>query len=507
VTLSDLENPLLESARRVLQEVFGHTTFRPGQEAVIEAVLQGHDCIALMPTGAGKSLTFQIPARVLDGPVLVISPLISLMKDQVDSLEALGFRATTLNSTLDLAERRRRLEGLREGSFELVYLAPEALDGALQEEVTRWGVRLLVVDEAHCISQWGHDFRPSYRRLQSLRDRLPGVPVLALTATATRAVARDIVYQLGMSKPRGFKGSFFRPNLRISARKKGSGNTREEILALIHEHPGESGIVYCLSRKGVEETHRFLQSRGIRCLPYHAGLEDEARARNQDAFRMNEVDVIVATVAFGMGIDKPDVRWVVHRDMPRDIEAWYQEMGRAGRDGLDSDCVIFWSWADVMAHERFLENVDDPDLFEGRREGIRTLFRMLDQGGCRHQGILAYFGEAREACGTSCDVCLGEPLEIRLKRRTTRRPAPPALSAPGGSGEDLFQELRALRQELARAQGVPAYIVFGDRVLLEMAARKPRSLGELLAIPGVGPAKMERYGEAFLDRIRGFSED
>jgi len=502
VTLSDLRNPLLKTARQVLREVFGHTTFRAGQEAVIEAVLEGHDCIALMPTGAGKSLTFQIPARILDGPVLVVSPLISLMKDQVDGLQALGFRATTLNSTLDPTERRRRLEGLSRGEFELVYLAPEALDGSLQETLTRWKIRLLVVDEAHCISQWGHDFRPSYRRLRALRDRLPGVPVLALTATATRAVARDIVYQLGMSKPKGFKGSFFRPNLRISARKKGSGNTREEILALVQEHPGESGIVYCLSRKGVEETSRFLKERGVRCLPYHAGLEDDERARNQDAFRLNEADVIVATVAFGMGIDKPDVRWVVHRDMPRDIEAWYQEMGRAGRDGLDSDCVIFWSWADVMAHERFLENLEDPELYEGRREGIRTLYRMLDRGECRHQGLLAHFGETREACETSCDVCLGVPLEVRLKKARTRRTSPPP-----SPGDDLFQALRTLRQELAKAQGVPAYLVFGDRVLLEMAERKPQSLGELLAIPGVGPAKLERYGEAFLDRLRSFDGD
>jgi ATP-dependent DNA helicase RecQ len=502
--------PSLGDPQRVLEEVFGYREFRPGQRHIIDAVLAGRDCIGVMPTGAGKSLTFQIPAKLLAGPVLVISPLISLMKDQVDALTRLGFNAVVLNSSIEFEERRRRLGAIRRGEVELVYVAPEGLEGSLREILVDCRPSLVVVDEAHCISHWGHDFRPAYRRLHDLKSQCAGIPVLALTATATRPVVRDIIRQLGMRKPAGFKGSFFRPNLIITAHRKGGEgaakrDTRRDILGLVRRHAGESGIVYCMSRRGVESLTEWLVERGVKAVPYHAGLEDGVRKRNQDAFARDEVDVVVATVAFGMGIDKSNVRFVVHRDMPKSIEAWYQEIGRAGRDGLASDCVLFYSWADVIGYEAFLESVEDPELRGETKRKTVEMFRLVDARVCRHQVLVRHFEEAIEPCGSCCDVCRSatiadlvgaEPAGERAERgRKPDRDA--AIENP-----ELFQRLRALRKHLADAEGVPAYIVFSDAVLRGMSARIPRSHADLAAISGIGPVKLARYGDLFLEEIR-----
>jgi ATP-dependent DNA helicase RecQ len=498
--------------QQVLESLFGYQAFRPGQREIIDAVLAGRDCIGLMPTGAGKSLTFQIPAKLLKGTVLVLSPLISLMKDQVDALERLGFRAALFNSTLADDARGQILRQLRRGELELLYMAPEGLNHTVRSILSDAPISLVVVDEAHCISHWGHDFRPAYRQLRDLKQQLGDIPVLALTATATRRVALDIIRQLGMRKPAGYKGTFYRPNLRLIAQKKGGGrNTRRDILSVVRGHADESGIVYCATRRSVDTLTEWLQEQGISVLPYHAGLDDRTRARNQEAFARDEVNVVVATVAFGMGIDKSNVRFVIHRDMPRSIEGWYQEIGRAGRDGLPSDCVTFYSWADVVGYDAFLADIADPELRSETRAKTVGLFRLLERSGCRHQALVGYFDEAIAPCGDACDACLGLNLDDvspkpRAAARSTRTIVPSWQQPASASEAQLFDRLRALRRRLADKENVPAYIVFSDAVLREMSRRHPTSESALLQIPGIGPTKLQRYGAAFLEVLVSFAQ-
>lgn len=490
------------SAQKVLKGVFGYDSFRPGQREIIDAVLAGHDCVGVMPTGSGKSLTYQVPAIAIGRFALVVSPLIALMKDQVDGLRELGVSATFLNSTLSFDERRERLSQIAAGRHRLVYAAPEGLEASVGRLLSEVRPALMAIDEAHCISEWGHDFRPAYRNLASLKRRFGRVPLLALTATATPVVTRDIIEQLGMRAPKVFRGSFYRQNLRLSAFQKGEGlgrTAREAIASLVHARRGESGIVYCLSRNSTEQMADYLKERGCKAACYHAGLSPEERTRVQDAFRNDDVDVVVATIAFGMGIDKSNVRYVIHRDLPKSIEGYYQEIGRAGRDGAPSDCILFYSWQEVMTYDRFADGSEDETAAQRLRNQAREMYRFAEGSRCRHQSLAEYFGETLQACGASCDVCSGTrelPPKLRKSKRSSAVP-PPAQELSSADG-DLLTLLKSLRLHLARENGIPAYLIFNDATLIEMAARRPRTENQFLQVPGVGPAKLERWGAVFL---------
>ena len=406
----------------VLEKYWGYSSFRPLQREAMDAILSGRDSVVVLPTGGGKSLCFQAPALVRDGIAVVVSPLISLMKDQVDTLVGNGVPAAFLNSTLSTDERRRVAEGAREGRFRLLYVSPERLVGEGGDSFRAWlsrcNVSFIAVDEAHCISQWGHDFRPEYRQLATLRAQFPNASLHAFTATATSRVRRDIVSQLALRDPLELIGSFDRPNLLYRVLPRNA--LKKQLQEILARHKGEGGIIYCTSRREVEALAGWLSEAGVRARPYHAGLDDGERHRNQDAFLDEEIDVIVATVAFGMGIDRSDVRFVVHAGAPQSLEHYQQESGRAGRDGLEAECVLIYSSADFMKWRLMLER--NGELTDSARKLLRDIERYAASVGCRHRHLVGYFGDQyeRDDCG-ACDFCLGEletvsdPVDIARK--------------------------------------------------------------------------------------------
>ncbi len=457
---------LTGSLHETLKQYFGFDQFRPGQQQVIEQVLRGRDVFVLMPTGGGKSLCYQLPALIQSGVTIIISPLIALMQDQVMGLQNNGIPATFLNSSLTLAEQRARERQLLQGAYKLLYLAPERL---AQPEVWPWiqqllhqqGIPRLVVDEAHCISDWGHDFRPEYRQIQSMRQKLNRVPVTALTATATERVRADIVSQLNLQDPYQQISSFDRPNLYYGVLPKQAGS-RQEMIDLIRSVAGGSTIVYCLSRKEVEKTADSIRGSGISALPYHAGLSPEARESHQTQFIRDEVQVMVATIAFGMGINKPDVRLVIHYDLPKTMEGYYQESGRAGRDGLPANCVLFFSWADKSKVDFFIEQKTDPQEQRIARQQLRQMIGYASSHLCRRRLLLSYFSEdlATENC-QYCDNCL-HPVELEDRTLEAKK----FLSCVFRCGErfgmnHIIQVLRGAKSEKITKLGHDQVSTFG----------------------------------------------
>jgi len=394
----------------LLRRTFGYASFRPLQREICEATLAGRDVFALLPTGGGKSLCFQIPALARGGLTVVVSPLIALMKDQVDQLQASGVAATFLNSSLDADEARSRLRGLHRHEYRLLYVAPERLmlEGWV-ENLKQWNVTCIAIDEAHCVSEWGHDFRPEYRQLAKLREALPEVPMMALTATATERVRADIVTHLKLHDPAVFVASFNRPNLTYRVVPK--DQPLKQIITFVGRREQDSGIIYCASRAAAERVAEALAGRGFSARPYHAGLDAAERARNQEQFLRDDTRIICATIAFGMGINKPNVRWIIHHDLPKNIEGYYQETGRAGRDGLPGDCLLLFSAGDIAKQTHFLDEITDAREREVARAQLRQIVHYAESSTCRRAELLAYFGETfpLENCG-ACDNCL-EPRE------------------------------------------------------------------------------------------------
>ncbi|MGV1751746.1 DNA helicase RecQ [Agrobacterium sp. CG674] len=592
----------------ILKTVYGYDTFRGQQADIVQHVIAGNNAFVLMPTGGGKSLCYQIPALCRPGMGLVVSPLIALMVDQVAALRQAGVRAEALNSNLLPDERRALWADIRAGKVSILYAAPETLLKAdVLDALESVSLSLIAIDEAHCLSQWGHDFRPPYRQLDLLTERFPNTPRMALTATADEPTRAEILEHMRIDAKDAFIAGFDRPNIRYAIMEK--DNPRAQVKRFLRDHQDQSGIIYCLSKRKTEETAEWLRSEGYDALSYHAGMSREDREANQTRFQHGEAIIMVATIAFGMGIDKPDVRFVVHIDLPSSIEAYYQETGRAGRDGLASDVLMLYGSDDIALRNRFIEESDAPDQRKHmERQKLDALLGLAETAGCRRQALLSYFGDSCEPCG-NCDTC-AEPPELfdgaiaaqkilscvyrtgerfgqayiisvllgaedeRITRfghdqistygigkehdnRTWRailrqliaarlievdlaghgglsisdtgrdflREKPTLMlrkpQAPRKTSRDrqssgaktidlpaedaaLFQALRERRMEIARTQNLPPYVIFHDKTLIELAGARPTSRSEMAEVPGVGEAKLVRYGPAFLEVIAEF---
>ena len=514
---SDLD--LLPSLRRY----WGYDSFRPLQERIVRSLLDHRDACVVMPTGGGKSLCYQLPAAMQpEKTVVVISPLIALMQDQAAQLAQMGIPAALLNSSLTQLQQSAVIQAAREGQYRLLYVSPERL---AREDTIAWlekvPVSFFAIDEAHCISEWGHEFRPEYRQLNRLREHFPDCAIAAFTASATRRVRHDIIEQLGLNKPDKYIASFHRPNLSYMVKQCDARSQTEMLVKTLRELRSESVIVYSPTIARVEETVDFLEEQGIAAIPYHGRMDAATRRRNQEMWMSDEVRVLVGTIAFGLGINKAAVRAVIHLSLPKSIEQYYQEAGRAGRDGLPADCLLLWQRRDLGLLGHFASEISDPEERERAWERYKEIRRFVEPGRCRHHQICVHFGETPkwEKC-SACDVCVGQadaaagseakaPEAPATERDKPTRPSAAVAQNKGRASDidpELHDYLREWRRVTAKEQGVPAFVVMHDTSLEALCRARPVSLSALLAVSGFGERKVEKYGEKILDAIGRFGK-
>ena len=504
---------------QTLKQYFGYDSLRTGQEELINGILAGHDVLGIMPTGAGKSLCYQLPALMLKGITLVISPLISLMSDQVKALNQAGVHAAYINSSLTENQIRMALSYASQGRYKIIYVAPERLNTPrFLDFACNADISMLTVDEAHCISQWGQDFRPSYLEIAGFLTRLPRRPIVsAFTATATERVKNDIVASLGLNNPVTMVTGFDRPNLffRVVTRKGGSQKDNS-IINYVKKHEDESGIIYCATKKNVDKLYTLLNEQGISAGRYHAGLSNDERKQNQEDFTYDRIRVMVATNAFGMGIDKSNVRYVLHYNMPQSLEYYYQEAGRAGRDGEEAECVLFFSKQDIMINKFLLQNkasagdvASDMQKTANDQRKLQQMINYCETDKCLREFILSYFGDTTPCICNKCSNCVvveDEEEETYVETGKKRKKAA-QLAGLNELGAALFEKLRSVRTELAAEKSVPPYIICSDKTLKDICAKLPRDKEQLADVYGMGEQKIQNYGEAFVTAVNSFVAD